>query len=64
MAEFAEVNRKAVQQWVDKDPRAFDWSPHFDHVVQKLEGKGERRGQEERGAAAKSNKGCRLLRCQ
>ena len=41
MAEFAEVNRKAVQQWVDKDPRAFDWSPHFDHVVQKLEGKGD-----------------------
>ena len=41
MADFAEVNRKAVQQWVDKDPRAFDWSPHFDHVVQKLEGKGE-----------------------
>ena len=41
MAEFAEVNRKAIQQWVDKDSTAFDWSPHFDHVVQKLEGKGE-----------------------
>jgi len=41
MAEFAEVNRKAIWQWVEKDPRAFDWSPHFDHVVQKLEGKKE-----------------------
>ena len=46
MADFAEVNRNAVRQWVEKDSKAFDWSPHFDHVVRKLEGKGEEEARE------------------
>lgn len=31
-----------VDRWVNGDPQAFDWTAHFDHVVQTLEGKGER----------------------
>lgn len=30
-----------VKRWILKDQNAFDWTVHFDHVVQKLEGKGE-----------------------
>ena len=41
LADVAEGNRKALWKWLSRDPTAFDWSPFFDHVVQKLEGKGE-----------------------
>ena len=41
LAEYTARNREAVQQWLDKDPSAFDWSPYFRHVVQTLEGKAE-----------------------
>ena len=31
-----------VKRWILGDQTAFDWTAHFDHVVQKLEGKGNR----------------------
>ena len=41
LAEYTARNREAVQQWLDKDPSAFDWSPHIKHVVKTLESKTE-----------------------
>ena len=41
LSDYTESNRKALRQWLNKDPDAFDWSPYFSHVVQKLEGKAE-----------------------
>ena len=38
-ADIAESNRLAIKKWLRNDPDAFDWSPHFDYVVQILEGK-------------------------
>ena len=38
-AEYLEANRKAVKDWVAKDPKAFNWRPTFEFVVQKVEGK-------------------------
>jgi SAM-dependent methyltransferase len=35
-----------VDRWVNGNPQAFDWTAHFDHVVQILEGKGEREARE------------------
>ena len=41
LSDYTESNLKALRQWLNKDPDAFDWSPYFSHVVQKLEGKAE-----------------------
>ena len=41
LAEYTARNREAVQQWLDKDPSAFNWSPYFKYIVQTLEGKTE-----------------------
>ena len=41
LAEYSPNNRRALRQWLDRDPAAFDWTPHFNFVVQELEGKGE-----------------------
>ncbi|KAK3743243.1 hypothetical protein QZH41_005617 [Actinostola sp. cb2023] len=38
-AEYLEANRKVVEDWVAKDPKAFNWRPAFEFVVQKIEGK-------------------------
>lgn len=35
-----------VKRWIDGDRKAFDWTAHFDHVVQNLECKGEREAKE------------------
>ena len=35
-----------MKKWLRKDPAAFNWSPHFDYVVQTLEGKGEKEARE------------------
>lgn len=35
-----------IDRWANGDPQAFDWSAHFDHVVRKLEGKGEKEARE------------------
>ena len=37
-AEYAESNRKEVVLWKENNPDAYDWSPHFNYVVNKLEG--------------------------
>ena len=46
-ADIASSNRASIQQWLKKEPGAFDWSPHFDYVVKTLEG-GEERDARER----------------
>ena len=38
LAEYAKENRKALQQWIDKDPKAHDWMPFFKHIVVNIEG--------------------------
>ena len=41
LADYTENNRKCLRQWLNSEPDAFDWSPHFNYIVQDLEGKGE-----------------------
>ena len=41
LSDYAESSRHALRQWLEKDPDAFDWSPHFRRVVRDLEGKGD-----------------------
>lgn len=38
-AEYLPSNREAVVRWIDNDPRAFDWRPSFEYVVQHVEGR-------------------------
>lgn len=40
-SDIASSCREAIKKWLTSDPDAFNWSPHFDYVVQSLEGKGE-----------------------
>jgi len=42
LSEYTEANRAALLQWLTKDPKAFDWTPVFKHVVVDLEGKSEK----------------------
>ena len=46
VSDYAESNREALRKWLRRDPTAFNWSPYFDHVVQKLEGKEEKEARE------------------
>lgn len=32
LAEYVESNRLALQQWLEKDPKAFDWCHYFRHL--------------------------------
>ena len=43
LAEFMDGCRKAVQQWLDKNPSAWDWTPYIKYVVQTLEGNQDER---------------------
>ena len=43
MAEYIDKSLELLQQWLDRDPSAFDWSPYFRHVVKTLEGGRSRR---------------------
>ena len=45
-SDISESNREAVKKWLHQDPTSFNWSPHFDHVVQIFEGKGEKEARE------------------
>ncbi|XP_065907791.1 nicotinamide N-methyltransferase-like [Dysidea avara] len=38
-SDYVKANLDEVSMWKNKDPDAFDWSPYFKHVVQKLEGR-------------------------
>ena len=42
LSDYTDANREALHQWLSKDPLAFDWSPHFKHVVCQLEGSDEK----------------------
>ena len=55
--DIAESNREAVRKWLRRDPTAFNWSPHFDYVVQTLEGKGEKEAREREEMLRKVVKG-------
>ncbi len=37
-AEYDENNRSELQQWLERNPNAFDWSWHFEYAVKTLEG--------------------------
>ena len=41
LADYNKSNRKYLQEWVNGEPLAQDWTPHFKYVVQRLEGKSE-----------------------
>ena len=41
LSEYTEANRTALLQWLNNDPKAFDWTHVFKHVVVDLEGKAE-----------------------
>ena len=38
-ADISEKNQKAIQQWVDRDESAWNWSPHIAYIVENIEGK-------------------------
>ena len=42
LSDYTDANREALNQWLSKDPLAFDWSLHFEHVVCQLEGSDEK----------------------
>ena len=42
LSEYTEANRTALLQWLNNDPKAFDWTHVFKHVVVDLEGKSEK----------------------
>ena len=39
LSEYVEKNREVLQMWLDRDPKAPNWKPFFECVVQELEGK-------------------------
>ena len=39
LSEYTEKNREVLQMWLDQDPKAPNWKPFFEYVVQELEGK-------------------------
>ena len=41
LSDYSPENRESLTLWLEKSDNAFNWSPLFDHVVQKLEGKSE-----------------------
>jgi hypothetical protein len=41
LAEYGEKCRSALQDWLDRSPSAWDWTPHIKYVVCDLEGKDE-----------------------
>jgi 2-polyprenyl-3-methyl-5-hydroxy-6-metoxy-1,4-benzoquinol methylase len=41
LAEYGEKCRSALQDWLDRSPSAWDWTPYIKHVICDLEGKDE-----------------------
>ena len=41
LSDYTEKNCELLQKWLSEDSDAFDWLPHFQFVVQELEGKDE-----------------------
>ena len=47
-ADYAEESLELVRLWIRGDPKAHNWTPYFDHVVETLEGKvGESQSRQE-----------------
>lgn len=42
LAEIVDDCREAIQNWLDRAPSAWNWTPYFKHVVQTLEGNDEK----------------------
>ena len=61
LAEYAEENIEFLDQWLNCEPNAFDWSPYFTYVVQELEGGGEEQVKERETKVRKLIKG--LVHC-
>ena len=40
LADRSVSNRNSLRLWLNNEPGAFNWTPFFEHVVHKLEGKG------------------------
>ena len=38
LSDYVEDNQKAIQQWMDKDPKAYNWMPYLNHIVVDIEG--------------------------
>ena len=45
-SDIAESNRNTLRKWLNNEPGAFNWSPHFDYVVKNIEGGGEKEARE------------------
>ena len=56
-SDITKSNCEAAKKWLRRDPTAFNWSPHFDYVVQTLEGKGEKEAREREEMLRKVVKG-------
>ena len=41
LADYNKWNRKFMQEWVNGEPSAYNWTPYFKYVVQRLEGRSE-----------------------
>ena len=41
LAEYTRKSRELIKKWLDQDPKAWDWSPYFKHVVETIEGRSE-----------------------
>ena len=46
LSDYTEKNRDTLKKWLMKDPEAFNWSPHFSYVVEKLENKSKEEAEE------------------
>ncbi|XP_011404625.2 PREDICTED: nicotinamide N-methyltransferase-like [Amphimedon queenslandica] len=57
MAEYTPQGREVVEQWLNGSLTSFDWSPHFDYIVQTLEGKSEEEARERERSLRKKMKG-------
>jgi hypothetical protein len=36
LSDYAEVNLKALRQWIDRSPEAWDWTPFYKYVAMKV----------------------------
>ena len=57
MAEYTPQGRELVEEWLNGSLTSFDWSPHFDYIVQTLEGKSEEEARERERNLRKKMKG-------
>lgn len=52
LSDYAEVNLKALRQWIDRSPEAWDWTPFYKYVAMKEEEAGGPEAIEKRLRAA------------